>query len=228
MALAALFVAGTIAGAGGVALASSASGSRPSLVTAPLLNSDYERSAEGVVTLAVDVFNSGEQDVPDVVRSFAGWPVSGSETETEVLSAGAWTQLEIIAAPDCDAVLTEVMAVDAGSYSLDVPPGRDIPRISRRTEVDSATADDHGLRIDLRLLGHGRRALGDLQLIDARPPARQHFSRDERADDAGRLRLYRARCILDCRRLHRGSAIYRPSGSHLHHPAGRCRGGSAR
>ena len=185
MALAALFVAGTIAGAGGVALASSASGSPPSLVTAPLLNSDYERSAEGLVTLAVDVFNSSEQDVSVVVRSFAGWPVSGSETETEVLSAGTWTQLKIIAAPDCDAVLTEVMAVDAGSYSLDVPLGQDIPHILRRvhdefcglepyifatTEVESATADDQGLRVDLRLLGHGRRAQGDLQLIDARSP----------------------------------------------------------
>lgn len=183
MALAALFVAGTIAGARGVALASSASDSPPTLVIAPLLNSDYERSAEGLVTLAVDVFNSSEQDVPVVVRSFAGWPVSGSGTETEVLSAGAWTQLEIIAVPDCDVVLTEVMAVDAGSYSLDVQLGRDIPRILRRvhdefcglepylfatTEVESATADDHGLRIDLRLLGHGRRALGDLQIIDAR------------------------------------------------------------
>jgi hypothetical protein len=185
IALAALFVAGTIAGAGAVALASSASGSPPSLVTAPLLNSDYERSAEGLVTLAVDVFNSGEQDVPIVVRSFAGWPVSGSGTDTEVLSARTWTQLEIIAAPDCDVMLTEVMAVDAGSYSLDVQLGRDIPRILRRVhdefcglepylfatmEVDSATADDQGLRIDLRLLGHGRRALGDLQIIDARPP----------------------------------------------------------
>jgi hypothetical protein len=185
MALAALFVAGTIAGAGAVALASSASGSPPSLVTAPLLNSDYERSAEGLVTLAVDVFNSSEQDVPVVVRSFGGWPVSASETEPEVLSAGTWTQLEIIAAPDCDAVLTEVMAVDAGSYSLDVPLGQDIPHILRRvhdefcgvepylfatTEVESATADDQGLRIDLRLLGHGRRAPGDLQIIDARSP----------------------------------------------------------
>lgn len=185
MALAALFVAGTIAGAGAVALASGASGSPPSLVTAPLLNSDYERSAEGLVTLAVDVFNSSEQDVPVVVRSFGGWPVPGSETEPEVLSAGTWTQLEIIAAPDCDAVLTEVMAVDAGSDSLDVPLGQDIPHILRRvhdefcgvepylfatTEVESATADDQGLRIDLRLLGHGRRALGDLQIIDARSP----------------------------------------------------------
>jgi len=40
MALAALFVAGTIAGAGGAALASSASDSPPTIVVAPLLNSD--------------------------------------------------------------------------------------------------------------------------------------------------------------------------------------------
>jgi hypothetical protein len=139
-----------------------------------------------LVTLAVDVFNSSEQDVPVVVRSLPDGRCPGAgRTDTEVLSAGTWTQLEIIAAPDCDVVLTEVMAVDAGSYSLDVQHGRDIPRILRRvhdefrelepylfatTEVESATADDQGLRIELRLLGHGRRALGDLQIIDARSP----------------------------------------------------------
>jgi len=181
--MAALFVAGTIAGAGAVALASSASGSPPSLVTAPLVHSDYERSVDNLATLAVDVFNSSEQDVPVVVRSIAGWPASRSETETKVLSARTWTHLEIIAAPDCDAVLTDVMTVDAGSYSIDVPLGQEIPRILRRVhdefcgpdpyvfaeaEVESANADDQGLRIDLRLLGHGRRPVGDLQLIHAR------------------------------------------------------------
>jgi hypothetical protein len=120
MALAALFITGTIAGAGAVALTSSASSSPPNLVTGPLLNSEFEHPAEGLVTLTVDLFNSSEHDLPVVVRSFAGWPVSGSEADPEVLSARTWTPLEITVAPDCDAVLTEVMAVDAGPHSLDV------------------------------------------------------------------------------------------------------------
>lgn len=179
--LAALFVAGTIAGA--VALASSAAGSPPSLATGPVLTSDYGRSAEGLVTLAVDVFNSSEQDVPIVVRSFAGWQMSGNEPAGEVLPARTWSRLEITTAPDCDAALTEVMTLDAGSYSLDVPLDPGIPGILRRVhnefcelepyvfataEAEAATADDQGLHIDLRLLGHGREPLGDLQITDAR------------------------------------------------------------
>ncbi|HEX6336308.1 MAG TPA: hypothetical protein VFZ85_05090 [Jiangellaceae bacterium] len=182
--LAALFVAGTIAGAGGVALASSAAGSPPSLATGPLLSSDYELSAEGLVTLAVDVFNSSEQDVPVVVKSVAGWQVSGSEPDSEVLPARTWTRLEITTMPDCDAVITEVMTLDAGSYSLDVPLEHGIPQMLRRLhdefcgldpyvfatmEVASATADDQGLGMSLRLLGHGREPLGDLQITDTRP-----------------------------------------------------------
>jgi hypothetical protein len=179
-ALAALFVTGTIAGAAAVALASSASSAPPSLVAGSLLSSDSENSAEGFVTLTIDVFNSSEADLPVMVRSFAGWPVS--ETDLEVLPARAWTQLEITTAPDCAGMLTEVTAVDAGSYSLDVPLDPGIPGILRRvrdefcgmdprvfaeTKVESATAEDQGLRMDLRLLGHGRRPLGDLQIIEA-------------------------------------------------------------
>lgn len=180
MALAALFVTGTIAGAAAVALASSASSSPPSLVAGSLLSSDSENSAEGFVTLTIDVFNSSEADLPVMVRSFAGWPVS--ETDAEVLPARAWTQLEITTAPDCEEVLTEVMAVDVGSYPLDVSLDPGIGGILRRvrdefcgldahvfaeTKVASATADDQGLRMDIRLRGHGRRPLGDLQIIDS-------------------------------------------------------------
>lgn len=136
MALAALFVTGTIAGAAAVALASSASSSPPSLVAGSLLSSDSENSAEGFVTLTIDVFNSSEADLPVMVRSFAGWPVS--ETDAEVLPARAWTQLEITTAPDCEEVLTEVMAVDVGSYPLDVSLDPGIGGILRRVRDEFA------------------------------------------------------------------------------------------
>ncbi|HEX5994765.1 MAG TPA: hypothetical protein VFY84_06450 [Jiangellales bacterium] len=182
MTLAALFVTGSIAGAAAVTLASNASDAPPTLIAGPVSYVDYEQSADGLVSLTVEMFNASERAVPVAVTSIAGWLVSISDANTPVVPPGTWTQLEITAAANCDVERTNAIAVDAGAHKLAVELDQSLdhilhsvhdelcgstPYVFATTEVESATADDQGLRIDLRLLGHGHRPAGDLHIIDA-------------------------------------------------------------
>lgn len=180
--LAALFIAGSVAGAGAVALASSTSSPPPRLVTATF-GPNYELSSDGAIALTVDVFNPSDDDLPVTVTSIAGWPVPEGTLSKQVLAGRSWTQIEVNAALDCAATPSDLIELDAGSELLVVSlepaihdhlsfvhgehcgSGR---QVRVETEVESVSNVGDGLRIDLRLLGHGRQPIGNLQITDAR------------------------------------------------------------
>lgn len=181
--LAALFVAGSVAGAGAVTLASSASTPPPRLVTGLMFGPDYELTPDGTITLTVDVFNPSDDDLPVNVISIAGWPVPEEASSTQVLSARSWTPIEVNAVLDCAATPSDSIELDAGSDSLDVSLEPAIHgqlsfvhgehcgssrQIRVETEIESVSDLGDGLRIDLRVLGHGLRLVGNLQINDAR------------------------------------------------------------
>ncbi len=183
--LTALFVAGTIVGAGAVALASSASSSIPRLVMGQLVLSEYELASDGAVTLTVDLFNTGRHDVSAIVSSVAGWPGPDAELAEYVLSARAWTQIDVNVVPDCDAQPTDVVELEIDTNRLVVPLEAallDQVRFIRddhcglnrnlflEGEVDSAVLDDGSLRMDLRLPGHNRPPIGSLHVTGAQAP----------------------------------------------------------
>ncbi len=181
--LAALFTAGSVAGAGAVALASSTSSPPPRLVTGLMFGPDYELTPDGAIRLTVDVFNPSDDDLPVTVTSIAGWPVPGEALSTQVLSARSWTPIEVNAVLDCAATPADFIELDAGSELLDVSlepaihgqlsfvhgdhcgSGR---QIRVETEIESVSDVGDGLRIDLRLLVHGRQPIENLQINDAR------------------------------------------------------------
>lgn len=185
LSLAALFVAGTITGAGAVALASSSPSSPPNLVMGQLFRDNYELTSNGALTLAVELFNTGQEDVSVIVGSVAGWPTEGGPGH--LLSARAWTQIDISAVPTCDAPAVDVMALDVDGTPLSVPLEPvvlDQVRFileehcgSNRyvyldSEVASAIEDDGRLRMDLRLPGHGRPPIGTLHITEGRSQLR--------------------------------------------------------
>lgn len=178
--LAVCFVAGSVAGAGAVALASS---SPPPRLVAAAFGLNDELTSEGAITFAIDVFNPSDDDIPVTVTSIAGWPVPDEELGTDVLVGRSWTEIAVNAALDCAAMRSDLIELDARSESLAVAlepsvlgqlrfvhgehcgSGR---QLSVEAEIESVSDVGDGLRIDLRLPGHGRQSIGDLRITDAR------------------------------------------------------------